>query len=213
MSFDLPSMLYSLPAVLLGLTAHEFMHAWAAFRLGDTTARDEGRLTLNPLRHVDPLGFLFLIVAGFGWAKPVRFSREKLKAPKRDEAFIAIAGPLANLVLALLASVALRLLLLALPAMADGGAGRIVFTLFLYLIYINYGLFLFNLIPLPPLDGSHLLFSALSLRPETEARIYRFGTLALFAILIVGSSAKLDILPIGRLVRVMAQAVFGMLGF
>jgi Zn-dependent protease len=213
MNFDLPSMLYSLPAVVLGLTAHEFMHAWAAFRLGDDTAREQGRLSLNPLRHIDPLGFLFLVVAGFGWAKPVQFNREKLKRPRRDEALIALAGPFSNLLLAVLASVALRLLALAVPGMAEGGAGRILFNLFMYLIYINYGLFVFNLIPIPPLDGSHLVFSALPMSPQTQARIYRFGTLALFAILIIDSRTRLDLLPIGKVVRAIAQAVFSVLGF
>jgi Zn-dependent protease len=82
-----------------------------------------------------------------------------------------------------------------------------------YLIYVNYGLFVFNLIPIPPLDGSHLLLGALRLRPETEARLYRFGTLALFAVLMIEGWTGIDILPIGKAVRAMAQAVFGLLGF
>jgi Zn-dependent protease len=83
MSFDLATTLYSLPAVVIGLTIHEYAHARAAYALGDPTAMDEGRLTLNPLKHIDPLGFLFLAVAGFGWARPVRFSRESLRDPRR----------------------------------------------------------------------------------------------------------------------------------
>jgi Zn-dependent protease len=213
MNFDIASMLYSLPAVLIGLTAHEYAHAWAAYKLGDSTAKEQGRLSLNPLKHIDPLGFLFLVVAGFGWAKPVRFSRESLKAPKRDEALIAAAGPLANLALALLGSVLLRLLVLSLPALGRGVAGEVALTALLSFVYVNYGLFVFNLIPIPPLDGSHILFGALTLKPETEARVYRFGTYALLAILLIDGWLKVDILPIGKAVRAMAGAVFGLLGF
>lgn len=215
MTFDLLSVLYSTPAVILGLTIHEYAHALAACRLGDPTAKDEGRLTLNPAKHIDPLGFLFLVVAGFGWAKPVRFSRERLAKPRRDESLIALAGPLSNLVLALLASILLRLLDLVFPALlvAEGGAGQVFTRLMLNFVFINYGLFVFNMIPLPPLDGSHLLFSAFPLKPEIEAKLYRYGSFALIALILVENRTGLDLLPIGRIVRSMARFVFGLLGF
>ncbi|MCX6138217.1 MAG: site-2 protease family protein [Ignavibacteriales bacterium] len=206
------TMLYSLPGVILGLTIHEYMHAYAAYRLGDTTARDQGRLTLNPLKHIDLLGFFFLIVAGFGWAKPVSFTRANLQYPKRDEAIIAAAGPASNLMLALAVSVLLRLILLIFPF--DGNAIYGTFlNVLIYCTYINYGLFVFNLIPIPPLDGSHLLFSTLQLSPETEAKFYRYGTFALFGIIFFESRSGIDILPVGKLVRAMADGVFQLLGF
>jgi Zn-dependent protease len=213
MNFDLPSILWSLPAIVIGLTVHEYAHAWAAFRLGDSTAKDGGRLSLNPLRHIDPLGFVFLLAAGFGWAKPVRFSRENLGSPRRDEALVAVAGPLSNLGVALLASVLLRILVANVPALLSTGSGGATMRILLNLVYINYGLFIFNLIPIPPLDGSHLLFGALSLKPETEGRIYRYGSLALLAVILIDSRTKLDLLPIGKLVRGLAGVVFRILGF
>lgn len=205
------TMLYSLPAIILGLTIHEFMHAWTSFKLGDPTARDQGRLTLNPIKHIDLLGFFFLIVAGFGWAKPVSFTRTNLLHPHRDEALIAAAGPVSNLLLALTISVLLRMILLVHPFTGDP-AYSIFLNILIYGAYINYGLFVFNLIPIPPLDGSHILFSAIKIQPETEAKLYRYGTFALFGILFIESRANIDILPIGKIVKAMADGVFGVLG-
>ena len=206
------TMLYSLPAIIIGLTIHEFMHAWTSFKLGDPTARDQGRLTLNPIKHIDLLGFFFLIVAGFGWAKPVSFTRANLLHPRRDVALIAAAGPMSNLLLALTVSVLLRPILLAFPFTGDP-AYTIFLNILIYGAYINYGLFVFNLIPIPPLDGSHILFSAIEIRPETEAKLYRYGTFALFGILFIESRVNIDILPIGKVVKAMADGVFGVLGF
>ena len=186
MSLNIASMLMALPGIVIGLTVHEYSHAFAAWKLGDTTARDQGRLTLNPLRHIDPLGFLFLVMAGF-------------------------AGPLSNLALALLVSVALKLMLLALPY-SGAGLYSTFLDLLLRIIYVNYALFVFNLIPIPPLDGSHILFTMVDIKPELEAKLYRYGTLALFAVVIIDNRTRLDLLPIGELVGAMARSVFGVLG-
>ena len=91
---DIVRTLKFLPGIILGLTVHEFSHAWIASKCGDTFSRDQGRITLNPLKHIDPLGFIMLLVAGFGWAKPVQFNEAGLKNPKKDVIKIAIAGPL-----------------------------------------------------------------------------------------------------------------------
>jgi len=165
------------------------------------------------VRHIDPLGFVFLMVAGFGWARPVAFDRRNLANAKRDEAFIAAAGPTANLLLALLLSVLLRLIVLASPGLVSGPGGVILTRLIVSFIYINYGLFIFNLIPIPPLDGSHILFGALPLKPETEALLFRYGYWILLALILLDSYTKMDILPIGRFVRTMSGWVFGVLGF
>ncbi len=94
-----------LPGIILGLTVHEFSHAWVALLCGDPTARDEGRITLNPFKHIDMLGFIMLLVAGFGWAKPVQFTEQNLRNPKTDVLKIAVAGPLSNALLAMVLSV------------------------------------------------------------------------------------------------------------
>ncbi len=143
-----------LPALLLAVTIHEVAHGWVADRLGDPTARLAGRLTLNPLPHIDPLGALAFVLAGFGWARPVPVNGRNLRRPLRDMALVAAAGPLSNFIVAFLGLVALALVpdLVASPFVATPMAGvlRFVYT-------FNLGLGIFNLIPLPPLDGGHFL--------------------------------------------------------
>ncbi len=211
-SLDFPTIAKMLPGVVAGLTCHEFMHGYVAYRCGDPTARDDGRLSLNPLRHIDWLGFLFIVVAGFGWAKPVRFNRDYLRQPRRDEILISLAGPFANLVLGVLLSVFLRLMLLVRPFDGDP-----VYNVFLDILivgaYVNYGLFVFNLLPLPPLDGSHVFFQSLRLREETVNKLYRYGIFVLFGILLLESQANISILPVGEAVRWIANSVFSLLGF
>jgi Zn-dependent protease len=207
------NIIYSLPGIILGLTIHEYSHALAAYKLGDSTARDEGRLSFNPLRHIDIIGFLFIIFAGFGWAKPVQFYPGNLRHPRRDKAIIAAAGPLSNLLLALLLIFLLKgYLALYEHLYTSGGSGSFLFSLFnsngMYqalmivqrAMIINLGLFVFNLIPIPPLDGSHIVFSGLNLLPETEHKIMKLGAPLLFIILIIQNRAGVTILPIGRIV-------------
>jgi len=209
MNSDIIGKLYTLPGIVIGLTLHEYAHAWTAWKLGDATAKEEGRLTLNPLRHIDPIGFIFLLVAGFGWAKPVHFDRERLAHKRRDESLIALAGPAANLVTGFLFAVVLRILM---PVLGEGVGGSIAQGLLIETVYINYGLFIFNLIPIPPLDGSHPFFSALRLKPETEAAIVRYGAIGLLAVILLGNFTKVDLLPIGKLVVAMLMATFRLLG-
>ncbi|GHV37459.1 metalloprotease [Spirochaetia bacterium] len=192
--------LYSLPGIIIGLTVHEYCHARAAYALGDTTAKDQGRLTLNPLRHIDIIGFIFILVAGFGWAKPVRFSPGALNHPRRDKALIAAAGPLSNLVIALILLLALRFIFPHIFTV-NSRPLAVLFIIIYYAAAINLGLFLFNLIPIPPLDGSHIVFSGLNLAPETEYRIMRIGAPALFIILIVQNRIGITILPIGKIIQ------------
>ena len=209
---DFKSIAYSLPGILLGLTLHEFCHAWAAYKLGDHTAKEQGRLSLNPLRHIDLLGFLFIIIAGFGWAKPVQFNPENLKKPRRDKALIAAAGPLSNFLLALFfvflikgyLSIMLNALIGENSSLTETLTSPFYLALFtgvLQAAFINLGLFIFNLLPLPPLDGSHIFLSGLNLAPATEARIMKIGAPILFIIIIVQNRTGLEILPIGRLIR------------
>src|SRR5450759_4841920 len=115
-NFNLTQVLIFLPGIILGLTVHEYSHALVAHMCGDSTAKEQGRISLNPLKHIDPLGFIMLIVAGFGWAKPVQFNEQNLKNPKTDVIKIALAGPLSNAVIAMILSIAFSLLSSALPA-------------------------------------------------------------------------------------------------
>jgi Zn-dependent protease len=207
MDFSIERILYSLPAVILGLSVHEFSHAYMALKLGDSTAKDEGRVSLNPLRHLDPIGFLFIVLVGFGWAKPVRFNPENLKRKKRDRILIALAGPLSNLALGTAALLALKLLLSFMQA-TDGSAAEIGLNLLLYFGYINFGLFVFNMIPLPPLDGSHVLLQGINLSPALEQRVVQYGSYALFAIIVAENRLNIDLLPIGRAVNALVGLFF-----
>ncbi|OGJ42531.1 hypothetical protein A3J23_00205 [Candidatus Peregrinibacteria bacterium RIFCSPLOWO2_02_FULL_48_14] len=136
--------LYYLGALILILTVHEFSHAWMANRLGDPTAHREGRLTLNPLAHMDFLGTLMLFLVGIGWGKPVPVNPRNFEHPHRDEALTAFAGPLANLILAFLAAIPFSYLPEGNPVQIFGGA----------VLDLSLLLFIFNMLPFPPLDGS-----------------------------------------------------------
>ncbi|MFZ4411825.1 MAG: site-2 protease family protein [Bacteroidales bacterium] len=203
---NLESIIIVLPAILIGLTFHEYMHAKTAHLLGDDTAYLDGRVTLNPLKHIDWIGFVFILIAHFGWAKPVMFNPEKLKHPRRDEMLIAIAGPFANFVMAILFAVLLKLSSLMIPV--EG----IFFEMMLAGIYINFGLFIFNMIPLPPLDGSHLLLKSIKFGKEMEANIFKYGTIALFAIIIIDSQTKLNLIPIGKAMMFLTSTTLNLLG-
>jgi Zn-dependent protease len=199
---DLRSTLLSLPGILAGLTVHECCHALCAWKLGDSTAKDQGRITLNPIKHIDLIGFIFILFAGFGWAKPVQFNPQYLRHPRRDKALIAAAGPLSNLVLGLTFIFMVKgiIFLIGFFSVAVSDFHRILFDLLLYAAITNFGLFVFNLIPLPPLDGSHIAFSGLNLSPETEHRIMRIGGPLLFIILILQNRTGITVLPIGKIV-------------
>ncbi len=143
-------------ALLVAITIHEFSHALAADRLGDPTPRVQGRLTLNPLAHLDPLGTLMLLLVRFGWGKPVEFDPYNLKNPRRDAAVISFAGPASNLILATALSVAFRLIS-ANQVSSDFG----LFSILLPFVYLNVVLAVFNLIPIHPLDGGKILVGLL----------------------------------------------------
>jgi Zn-dependent protease len=134
--------------MLISLPMHEFAHAFAANKLGDDTAKRMGRLTLNPIKHLDPMGAILMIFTGFGWAKPVPINPNNFRNRKTGFALSALAGPVSNLALAYVSIVILRLLRLS----PSGGAG----LFFFYLAVLNIGLGVFNLIPVPPLDGSRI---------------------------------------------------------
>lgn len=143
-------------AVVLCITVHELCHGYAAYALGDRTAKQAGRLSLNPIRHIDPVGFLLLLVARVGWAKPVPVDMRQFKRPKRDMALTALAGPASNFLLALLALICGVLLLNLVP---EGDSTAFAYAIFFlcYIAVLSVGLALFNLIPIPPLDGSRLM--------------------------------------------------------
>lgn len=159
------SLLVSAPGVLLAITFHEFAHGFAAYKLGDNTAKNEGRLSLNPFDHLDPIGTLMLLFAGFGWGKPVNVNPRNYTrkiSMEKGEAIVSLAGPLTNIILAfLLALVYNAVIKFASVEFLASTVGNIVVLLIASAISINIGLGVFNLIPLPPLDGSKIIMPLL----------------------------------------------------
>ncbi|TMB63907.1 MAG: site-2 protease family protein [Chloroflexi bacterium] len=164
-------------AIVLGITVHEFMHAYAAHRLGDDTARVLGRLTLNPMAHLDPFGTLLLVLAGFGYGKPVPFNESRLRSAL-GVTFVALAGPLANIALAAVAALPLRFG----SAEVFGDAyAEILGAIVLW----NCVLAIFNLVPIPPLDGANVVYGLLPPRQQFSWRTYQqYGPFLLLAVLL-----------------------------
>ncbi|MFA6730562.1 MAG: site-2 protease family protein [Eubacteriales bacterium] len=160
--------LYILISVLISLTVHEYFHGYVAYKCGDSTARSFGRLTLNPIKHLDLFGFLSMLLVGFGWAKPVPIVIRNFKKPRRDIALVSLAGPVSNFILAFLGALLMRIAFTLWAVPYNGVEVGFTFnvfsnliTFFYYFTLLNLGLGLFNLIPIPPLDGSKVLASIL----------------------------------------------------
>ncbi|MDZ7587410.1 MAG: site-2 protease family protein [Patescibacteria group bacterium] len=178
-------------ALLIAITIHEFSHALIADKLGDPTASLEGRITLNPFKHLDPIGTLMLLFFRFGWGKPVPFDPFNLRHPKRDSALISLAGPASNLILAAICSIILQLIPTAF----------ITSALLIPIIIMNINLAIFNLLPVPPLDGAKILYGFLPLSWADEYNDFMksYGTILLILLIlpIGGSSLAINlIMPI-----------------
>ena len=179
-------------ALLVAITIHEFSHAWMADYLGDPTPRLAGRLKLNPFVHLDMMGTLFLFFVGFGWGKPVPFDPYNLKNPRKDAALISVAGPMSNLILALLLSLILKLFIFFKLIFLVNIASLI----FIPILYLNTILGIFNLLPINPLDGFKIVGGIL---PEEKAKqwseLERYGIIfLLFLIIPLGQSSMLDMI-------------------
>ena len=190
-------LLLSLPIILLALSLHETAHGYVAYKLGDPTARNLGRLTLNPVKHLDPIGFLCMLLAGFGWANPVPINSRNFKNPRRDIALTSIAGPVSNLLTAFIFVIIYRFTgpegESSIRLVLDGGGtvlDKIYFYLFVFIslaIQMNITLAVFNLLPIPPLDGSKILY--MFLPPKTYFKIApyeRYISIAFMLLLLTG---------------------------
>lgn len=156
------TLLLTVPTVLISLTFHEVAHGYAAYKLGDPTAYNMGRLTLNPLAHLDPIGALLMLLVGFGYAKPVPINAGYFKKPKYGMAITAAAGPVTNLLLGLVATIIMYTYAWYLsPFIKANIVLYVIYQMLLYFAYLNFALAIFNMIPLPPFDGSRVLFAFL----------------------------------------------------
>lgn len=160
---NLIAILLTLPAVIIAITFHEYAHAWMADRLGDDTPRMQGRLNLNPLSHLDPVGFVLLIFAGFGWGKPVQINPRNFNRDvtmQKGEALVSLAGPVMNFILAILFAIILGAIYMFAPAnIFLTKVGGLAYILLQECVIINIGLGVFNLLPIPPLDGSKIFIN------------------------------------------------------
>jgi Zn-dependent protease len=190
---------------LTSMPIHEWAHAWAAYKLGDDTAAQRGRLTINPLAHLDPIGTLALVFAGFGWGKPVPVSPYRLRGNMRASwALVSVAGPLSNLVLAMLAAIPFRLGWLSLYSSSSISLQGILSQF----IGINLALMLFNLIPIPPLDGSRVLAWMLPQRwAEVMEQMEHLGGAGLMLVLYLLSRVGLLGMIVSPLMNFMFRAL------
>lgn len=206
MDFDPPTLIARLITLLIALTLHEYAHAWTAFRFGDLTAMHEGRLTLNPLNHLDPIGTLLLIMAGFGWARPVPINPETIQRNNPAGVMIvSLAGPLTNLLLALAVAIPLRLGIVDIYEPSGAIFPSFGYFLLIFLV-VNLSLFFFNLLPLAPLDGEKVLsfFLPKSWLP-IYGRLQRYGLIILLILLFV--APRLGFNPVYKLIRALVFAI------
>ncbi len=214
--------LLSLPVILLALTVHEFAHGYVAYLCGDKTAKAFGRLTLNPMKHLDPIGAICMLLVGFGWAKPVPVNMRNFGKPKRDMVLVSLAGPAANFVLAFISAGIAQLIM---AFMRDGFyiwdnklhlALYFVCQLFYIMTVMNIGLGTFNLIPLPPLDGSKILAGLLPNHLAARyLQIERYSHYIILGVMVLSFTGVLDILlmPLTMLRGAITDAFLGVFEF
>ncbi|MCL2286943.1 MAG: site-2 protease family protein [Firmicutes bacterium] len=183
--FDLQWMLFGLPAIIIALTFHEFSHGLAAYLLGDKTAKRDGRLSFNPIRHIDPVGLIMMLLFRFGWAKPVMVNPYNLKNPKQDMAIISVAGPLSNFILAFITMIILVFFIHAF-GMRGGTAVNNIATFLSVLVQINVVLGVFNMLPIPPLDGSKIFGFILPDHLYFRYIGFRYGMFVLMGLVLFG---------------------------
>ena len=192
LKWAIASLLLSLPIIILALSVHETAHGFIAYKLGDPTAKNFGRLSLNPAKHLDPIGFVCMIAFGFGWAKPVPINSRYFKKPKRDMALSAVAGPVSNLLLALVFAGILKIFLIISGFITITGTLGFNLMRFCYIllnlgIQLNVTLAVFNLLPIPPLDGSKILYMFLPPHILYKFMDYeRYISLILLVLLAIG---------------------------
>lgn len=187
------SFVYYAIALLVAITVHEAAHAWMAYKLGDYTAKYEGRVTLNPVAHLDPIGTIMIFIVHFGWGKPVPFNPHNLKKPKRDSALIAIAGPMANFITALILMIPYKYI----PFEAIPTAGLFLRNVVEITIVLNIYLLIFNLIPIAPLDGSKFIGAFVPYRYEYYyQKFLHFGPMLLISILFLQFITNIPVLSI-----------------
>ncbi len=187
------NLLITIPGIVIGLSFHEFGHAFVSDKLGDPTPRAQGRVTLNPLAHFDPFGFFALIFCGFGWGVPVQIDPRYYKHPRRDEFLVSIAGVIMNLFVAIVFSYILHFIYRNVPYdnLATGTLAGTLFNILLQVVIVNVVLMIFNLIPIPPLDGFGIITEIFNLKKTSfYETFYNNGFPILMILMIFGIVSK-----------------------
>ena len=177
--------LLTLPGIIVGLSFHEFAHAWVSDKLGDPTPRRQGRVTINPMAHIDWIGFIALLLVGFGWGKPVQIDPSYYKHRRRDEFLVAIAGVTMNLIIAVILSIPAKMMLKAYASTVPSDLVYNIYLIIFYAISINVVLMIFNLLPVPPLDGWGIVTQIFRLdRYDWWYKVYNYGMYILLALIV-----------------------------
>lgn len=204
------SMILMLPGVIIGISFHEFAHAYVATLCGDPTPKNQGRVTINPAAHVDPIGFLCLLFVGFGWGYPVMINPNNFKKPRRDEFLVDIAGVTMNLIVAFaFAGILKAMLVFGTPDFIYGHAGSIISEMVQDVIWMNLVLLVFNLIPIPPLDGFGIVTQLFNLRnTKFYWTVYNYGFYILLGLMLLDITDLILTPILGFLIKL----VFGIWG-
>lgn len=203
------TMMLMLPGIIIGISFHEAGHAFASYRLGDPTPKFQNRLTLNPARHIDPVGIIALFFAGFGWGKPVQINPSYYKHRRRDEFIVSIAGITVNFIMAIIFSVILALIFKFAAGFAINSVGEVVVEILVNIVNINVVLMIFNLLPVPPLDGFGIITQIFNLEKYSwYYTLYQYGPFILVA-LIVLDVTHIIITPIYSLIMNLLMMIMG----
>lgn len=201
-------LLYTLPALLISIAIHEFSHAFVAYKLGDGSQKALGRLTLDPIKHIDPVGFLCIILCGFGWGKPVSIDESRFKNRPKGVMLVSLAGPLSNLLLALLFVIILKILIMTglIMPVVSSSVGGILFNMFVLTIQFNVIFSVFNMIPLPPFDGSKVLYYFLPYKAKQAfEKIEQYSLYILIIFFVTGIG--------GYIISPIANFILGLLSY
>lgn len=210
---SLKDMIVMIPAILIGFTFHEYAHAKMADMLGDKTARFQGRLNLNPLSHLDFIGMITILLIGFGWAKPVEINPTAFKNPKKDDLKVSLAGPLANLVVAIIATLVFGIYLKFIYLSINNiNLAQVIRDILSGILTVNIMLFVFNLLPLPGFDGEHIVkYVAPKFYYNTFTKLYNYRFIILIALIVpIGSNSIIGYV-VGPIIKFITMQLYNIL--
>jgi Zn-dependent protease len=207
-NLSLTTMLLTIPGVLIGFVFHEFAHAYTSDILGDPTPRSQGKLSFDPRVHIDLIGFILIIIVGFGWAKPVQTNPKYYRNPRRDRIIVSFAGPFMNLVLAIIFAILLKILFVLNPNFYNDSSPNMLISLFVQTIYMNILLFVLNLIPIPFFDGYSILSNLVNLwRYRIFGYMEQYNLIIFMILAITGIFSRILTPPIEFIFSIMLRVL------